>query len=269
MQPRIWTLKTHPGQHHTPHWSKHDTARLLHVIASPISSDAVKALCQPATREELDRGLQNPFEHFLKTFKSEDFQATHPAPKDPDLNSFDPNKVIKGHGADKLKKKWNAFRAEFTKAFNNWSASGQNNLDNFKNFIRTTGGGAGDLSLLYGFQVLRDLPALEMVLRVMPTECCGEIAVDSVSVAYSSADSVDTSASSMAKKKRSRSNADESAVDVQFTTQLQALESAAVAAKRQADLASLAHLDRIADPKDPRRKRIQQSIDELETQLYK
>jgi hypothetical protein len=163
------------GIRKTPYWTKHETVRLLHVINHPSNCAAVRLLCEPANREQLDAGIQDPFTvHFLPMFEDENFKPSHVDATNKSISSLNPTIVVKGHGAKKLADKWREFRTDFTQAYNNWNKSEHNSVDSFVNFIRLDHKKRADATLLYGFLLFEKAGSFDVVLKMMPAECSFE-----------------------------------------------------------------------------------------------
>lgn len=147
------------------------------------------------TRRELDAGLVNiwakdgPIE---RVFNSDHVFDGRDEPSS--IMSFDANLHAITRDGALLRTKWNEVRGRFTVAYNNWSASGQNDPDCFENFVDgakawvsvghvrwlcsqifRSSSLAGNLVLLYMFVAFREHPSLEpFVLRTIDTRVLRE-----------------------------------------------------------------------------------------------
>lgn len=163
-----------------PNWTIHETARLCHVIQSPLHSTTLARLyCKPASRAELDRGRHDPWtSEFAAMFNDEDF-----TPRTPDchngvtediLAAFDP--LLHPHQRDgaQLKTKWNKLRSKYTAARETFCRSGQGDADVFPDFTD------GDPCLSYMHCVFFDSPSLEYVVRIIPSDARVEEGIEGI-----------------------------------------------------------------------------------------
>ena len=155
-------------------------ARLIHVVASPEAALHLATLHRHRDREESEFGdelvpLSDPFQTtFIEMFENPDVIFTHPAPMISEIHDIDPNNFNTGHGSEKLRRLWGAFKSEFTTAYNNWKKSGQNDPTNFASFIRDRETGVNRWILLYGFHVLHGHPSIDFILRTIPSTAARE-----------------------------------------------------------------------------------------------
>ena len=157
------------GNARSPDFTKHEFARLCKVLASPEWTVALQRTVNPAaTREELDAGIEDAWSKEIEdTFNNPEFRPEGYRIVE-GLEDVDPNLHPFERSGSLLKNRFTSARSDFTTAYLHWSASGQNDPDNFRTFIR------GDLKLLYMFLCFRDSPALDFVLRTAPRGAQGE-----------------------------------------------------------------------------------------------
>ena len=184
----------------SPDFTKHEFARLCEVVASPEWTVALQRTVNPAaTREELDAGIEDAWCREIEDafndpgFRPDGYRAVE------GLEDIDPNLHPLERSGSLLKSRFTRARSEFTIAYSHWSASGQNDPRNFRDFIR------GDLKLLYMFFCFRDSPALDFVLRTAPREAQGEEGIpgETISVPKSNKEKTSSIRSSRWKQRES------------------------------------------------------------------
>jgi hypothetical protein len=151
-----------------PNWTKHETARLCHVISDPRNSTALRNLYNRAeSRAEIDQGRHDPWSNeFPDLFNTKSYEPDVPlisgGAVQTELDQFDPGWHPHERSGGLLKKKWASLRSKFSVAYTNWSASGQGDPESFPDFAD------GDVGLVYMFCVFNGKPALEFAIRLLP-----------------------------------------------------------------------------------------------------
>jgi hypothetical protein len=167
----------------TARWdSKHAQARMFFLFVCPQLQTKAAHMYHTPERAQLDKSKDQdakPWDVFwsaaIDLFNDANWQPSLPRlAHDGRFKGVDPNRapIFTGGGVtvDTLKSHFTAFKTEFTRAFNNYEASGQNNPDNFENFV------GGNVMLLYAFYVIeRDLSKLAPLFT---TELAEAISVD-------------------------------------------------------------------------------------------
>eukprot|EP00171_Calliarthron_tuberculosum_P004659 IDg4659t1 len=129
-----------------PNWTMHETARLCHVIQSPVHSTSLTRLyCKPASRAELDRGRHDPWANeFADMFNDDNFTPStpdcHNGVTEDILAAFDPLLILINVMVPSLRQ------------------------DVFPDFTD------GDPALSYMHCVFIDSPSLEFVVRIIPSD---------------------------------------------------------------------------------------------------
>lgn len=132
-----------------PNRSRHETARLCHVIADARNQIAVQKMYQRIdTRAELDAARIDPFElEFVQLFNSGDFLPSYPDPVDGItedlLRQFDPSIHPHVRNGTMLKQRWTKLRSSYITASQNYNRSGQSDPGTFPSFTN------GDESVSY------------------------------------------------------------------------------------------------------------------------
>ena len=163
----INATRTGESRGRAPNWSRHETARLCHVIADVRHLKTVTRIYQRVeTREELDQGRQDPFVHeFLELFNSTDFTPSVPESVDSItedvLVTFEPPLHLHIRNGTTLKQIWATLRSSYTIASSNYNASGQSDPSTFPSFT------SGDDSLCYMHCVFQRRPSLDAVIRAL------------------------------------------------------------------------------------------------------
>lgn len=153
-----------------PNWTKHETARLCHVINHPSNSTILVQLYnKPPSRAVLDKTRHDPWANqFADLFNDTSFVAVAPEPHDgvttDILAQFKPNVHPETRDGAMLKSRWNKIRSLYTVAREKFSRSGQGDADVFNDYTD------GDPSLAYVHCVFFKSPALEYVVRVIPVD---------------------------------------------------------------------------------------------------
>jgi len=94
-----------------------------------------------------------------ESFMPQNINADHEV-----LKNIDPSHPIYYRSGGSLYSKWSTMQSDFSKAYDRWSASGQNDpLKTFEDFARSA-------IELYMFFVFKDSPALSLVVRCIPKE---------------------------------------------------------------------------------------------------
>ena len=151
-----------------PNWSRHETARLCHVIADAKHLTTVTTMYQRVeTREELDQGRHDPFAHeFLELFNSTDFTPSVPESVDgiPEdvLVMFEPSLHPHIRNVTTVKQRWAKLRSSYTIESSNYNASGQSDPSTFPSFTNR------DDSLCYMHCVFQRHPSPDAVIRALP-----------------------------------------------------------------------------------------------------
>ena len=151
-----------------PNWTKHETARLFHVIADARHSTIVARMYQRVeTRSELDAGRHDPFAHeFLELFNDDTFHPDIPEAvcgiTEDLLLQFDPELHPHKRNGTTLKQRWAKLRSTYTIACEKYTRSGQGDPDTFPNYTN------GDDSLSYMHCVFHNHPSLDAVVRSIP-----------------------------------------------------------------------------------------------------
>ena len=151
-----------------PNWSRHETARLCHVIADARLLTTVTRMNQRVeTKEELDQGRHDPFAHeFLELFNSTDFTPSVPESVDgiteDVLVTFEPSLHPHIRNGTTLKQRWAKLRSSYTIASSNYNASGQSDPSTCPSLTN------GDDSLCYMHCVFQRHPSLDAVIRALP-----------------------------------------------------------------------------------------------------
>jgi len=82
---------------------------------------------------------------------------------------MDPSSITCSRDASKLEKIYRALRSKYTKAYSNYTRSGQLKGGIFKDYVN------GDYQLLYLHCLLHDNPAIDFVLRSLPQAAQAEV----------------------------------------------------------------------------------------------
>jgi len=150
-----------------PAFSAKDMARLSHVATDPRQFEAVQADNWPQARTDLDKPRGSLWETVLApAFNNFDYKPARATPVDGVLMSvlrgMDPSSFTCSRDASKLETVYRALRANYTKAYSNYTRSGQLERDILKDYVN------GDHQLLYLHCLLHDNPAADFVLRSLP-----------------------------------------------------------------------------------------------------
>jgi hypothetical protein len=120
-----------PGK--KPSFTKHESIRLLHVIADPDNLTALSNSVKKVERAELDAGIHDPWNEddgeFTTSFNSAKKEYSHVKPHEQFLFDLDPNNHPEQRGGEHLKNTYTKLRSDFTVCFSKWEASGQNDPD--------------------------------------------------------------------------------------------------------------------------------------------
>jgi hypothetical protein len=151
-------------------WSKHETARLCHVVSDPRNSTTLSRLYNRAeSRAEIDQGRHDPLSNeFPELFNNEGYQPEVSlfagGDLQAELDQVYPCLLVQERSGIVLKRKWSSLRSTFSISYQKWTASGQADPDNLSCFID------GDPSLLDMFCVFFEKPSLDYALRLFPEE---------------------------------------------------------------------------------------------------
>jgi hypothetical protein len=151
-----------------PNWTKHETARLCHVVADPRNSTALRKLYErEENRSELDSGRHDPWcNEFMDLFNDPMYEPEVPEVScgavQELLDKFDPAISRNSRNGARLKERWQKIRSSFTVAYSKWSKSGQNDPETFHSYTQ------GDESMVYVFCMFKDQPSLDYALRLLP-----------------------------------------------------------------------------------------------------
>ena len=171
---------TATGRSKSPHWTMHETARLCHIISSPVhSTKLVRMHSKSQFRAELDRARHDPCSNeFADLFKVNSFTPTIPSIYDritEDLFvKFDPCLHPYVPQGSMLKSKWNKIRSRFTVARDRFSRSGQSDADVFTDYTD------GDPALCYLHCEFYNSSAMEFVVRTLPSDARVEQGIEDV-----------------------------------------------------------------------------------------
>jgi len=157
-----------------PAFCANDMARLSHVATDPRHFEAVQADNQPLARTELDKPRESLWETVLApAFNNPDYKPARATPVDgvlmSDLRGMDPSSFTCSRDASKLETIYRALRSNYTKAYSNYTRSGQLEGGIFKDYVN------GDHQLLYLHCLLHDNPAVDFVLRSLPQAAQAEV----------------------------------------------------------------------------------------------
>lgn len=138
-----------------PNWTRHETARLYHLINSPLHSTTLARLYKkPDGHAELDAKRHDPCANeFADLFNDDEFTSSYKHNLHPHLRQ-----------GGLFKARWNKLRSQYTVARDRFSRSGQADADVFTDFTD------GDASLAYMHCVFYDSPARNYVVRTLPDE---------------------------------------------------------------------------------------------------
>lgn len=148
-------------------WTKHETARLCHVLADRRHATILAKLYHKSDRQELDVGSHDPWsEEFADLFNSTSYQPYQPEGEsgvtDDILLDFDPTRHPVHRTGRLLKSKWTSLRSKYTIAKQKFDQSGQGESDVFPSFVD------GNDSLCYLHCVFFNKPSLDMIARALP-----------------------------------------------------------------------------------------------------
>jgi len=157
-----------------PAFSANDMARLAHVVTDPRHFDAIEADSQPLSRAQHDKPRDGLWHGVLApAFNNADYKPARVTPVDgvleSDLRGFDPTGITSPREASKLETIYRALRSNCTKAFSNYTRSGQMEGAIFKDFVN------GDHQLLYLHCLLFDNPSVDFVLLSLPQAAQAEV----------------------------------------------------------------------------------------------
>ena len=179
-----WFLERERNSERNLAFSVHEFGRLLHVLKEENVRRSLLASVQPRSRVELDRGLAR--DHFWASdvepmFNDEEYQPERPLRMPIELDDVSPALAPPCfRSGEVLKKHYRNIRAIFTKHYQNWSRSGQNDPDNFLQFTTPAdshGLAAVGKKKMYLFHILQcgtpeeDRNLIEVILRTMPEDC--------------------------------------------------------------------------------------------------
>jgi len=158
----------------SPPFSANDMARLAHVATDPLHFDAIQADNQPLSRAELDKPRQSLWDAVLApAFNNLEYKPARATPVDgvlaSDLRGMDPTRFTCSREASKLETIYRALRSNYTKAYSNYTRSGQMEGGIFKDYTN------GDHQLLYLHCLLFDNPSVDFVLRSLPQAAQAEV----------------------------------------------------------------------------------------------
>ena len=164
-----FTLNDNGKRQRAPKFTKSCKGRMIHVIADKALASELAAMYMSMSRADLDdkstrkqiSSIWNEGSPGHVRFNSSD--VVYPAIHD-DTGMFQDlliNQVPERAPAE-LKKWHTKVIAAFTVAYSNHTKSGQNDPDTFWNFC------AGDAMLYYAYKVWKDLPCLDIVLKLLP-----------------------------------------------------------------------------------------------------
>jgi len=157
-----------------PAFSANDMARLSHVATDPRHFEAVQADNQPLARTELAKPRGSLWETVLcPAFNNPDYKPARATPVDgvlmSDLRGMDPSSITCSRDTSKLETIYRALRSNYTKAYSNYTRSGQLEGGIFKDYVN------GDHQLLHLHCLLHDNPAVDFVLRSLPQAAQAEV----------------------------------------------------------------------------------------------
>ena len=124
-----------------PAFNLDEQARLAHVMADPRMSFTLTKMCnKPESRAEIDDQRENPWDGIISDmFNDDSMDYVRPKPAGGALmtylDDFDPNYHPFVRSGTVLKAKWAKLRSIFTVVYSRWSASGQNDPDDFPRFV--------------------------------------------------------------------------------------------------------------------------------------
>ena len=159
------------------HFTHHEIARLTRIMADPANAVLHYRLQDRRTRAQLDDPtyVADPFAvgslgnagqpGIIETFfNNHTLVYENEWPTVAEVRGTDPNLHPHARSGEALKAQWTKLKGSFSVAYNRFSASGQNNPDNFMHFTH------GDAKLYYMFLAFRESPSLEAILRTLPAE---------------------------------------------------------------------------------------------------
>ena len=123
----------------SPPFSANDMARLAHVATDPLHFDAIQADNQPLSRAELDKLRQSLWDAVLAPeFNNLEYKPARATPVDgllaSDSRGMDQTRFTCSREASKLETIYRSLRSNYTKAYSNYTRSGQMEGGIFKNY---------------------------------------------------------------------------------------------------------------------------------------
>ena len=158
----------------SPPFSANDMAHLAHVATNPFHFEAIQADNQPLSRAELYKPRQSLWDAVLApAFNNPEYKPARATPVDgvlaSDLRGMDPTRFTCSQEASKLETIYRALRSNYTKAYSNYTRSGQMEGGIFKDYTNS------DHELLYLHCLLFDNPSVDFVLRSSPQATQAEV----------------------------------------------------------------------------------------------